>query len=345
MNDRFLRACRCEPVDCTPVWFMRQAGRYLPEYKKLRQRYDLLTICHTPELCAQVTLLPVKKLKVDAAILFADIMLPLGAMGVDFELRENVGPIIHNAIRRASDVMRLRVLEPADLSFVPEAIRLLCRELDVPLIGFAGAPFTLASYLIEGGPSRDFAKTKSFMYCEREAWKVLMERLAQSVLQYLKAQIIAGAQAVQLFDSWVGCLSPEDYQEFVSPYVRQIFEGLRGMGMPAIHFAVGAGGLLELLKEAGGDVIGIDWRVPLDQAWARLSNGVAIQGNLDPAVLLGPWKLIERRALEVLRRAGGRPGHIFNLGHGVLPDTPVDNLRRLVEFVHEYTKRGGYDGQ
>jgi uroporphyrinogen decarboxylase len=345
-NDRFLRACRRETVDKTPIWFMRQAGRYQPEYRKLRQQYDFLTLCKIPELCAQITLLPVRQLGVDAAILFSDIMLPLEGMGIPFELRENVGPVIEKPIRRPTDIKRLRVVEPQeDLGFVLETIRLLCRELNVPLIGFAGAPFTLASYLIEGGPSRDFTKTKSFMYCESQAWITLMNLLSESVLRYLRAQVSSGAHAVQLFDSWVGCLSPEDYREFVWPSVQRIFEALKKTGSPAIHFAVGASTLLELMKQAGGEVIGIDWRVPLDRARTQLGEGVAIQGNLDPAVLLGPWELTERRALEVLRRARGKPGHIFNLGHGVLPNTPVDHLRRLVEYVHNNPAPTGEDGR
>lgn len=345
MNDRFLRACWRQLVDCTPVWFMRQAGRYQPEYQALRQKYSLLEICHEPELCAQVTLLPVRQLDVDAAILFSDIMLPVEAMGISFELCEDVGPVIETPIRRPNDVTCLRVLEPAeDLSFVLQTIHLLRHELDVPLIGFAGAPFTLASYLIEGGPSRDFAKTKSFMYRERGAWATLMERLAQSVLKYLEAQIAAGAQAVQLFDSWVGCLSPEDYKDHVLPHMRRLFAQLNGLGVPIIHFGVGTGHLLGLMREAGGDVIGLDWRVGLGRAWAELGYDVGVQGNLDPAALLGPWELVEQKALGILQQAGGRPGHIFNLGHGVLPETSPDVLKRLVELVHERSAQEGGPG-
>lgn len=346
MNDRFLRACRREPVDYTPVWFMRQAGRSLPEYRKIREKHDLLNICKTPELCAEVVMQPVRRLGVDAAVMFADIMLPLEGMGIDFELQDNVGPVIHQPIRQAADVQRLRPVEPEEhLGFVLDAIRLLRQQLDVPLIGFSGAPFTLASYLIEGGASRDFAKTKSFMYREPQAWADLMERLAESMLRYLKAQIAAGAQAIQLFDSWVGCLSPADYREFVLLHTQRIFQGLRDTGVPTIHFAVGASSLLELMKEAGGDAVGVDWRISLDTAWERLGYERAIQGNLDPATLLGPWELVERRAQDVLQRAGGRPGHIFNLGHGVLPDTPVDRLCRLVALVHEYSHQGVTAGE
>ncbi len=335
-NDRFLKACRREPTDCTPVWFMRQAGRYQPEYRQLRKKHSLLEIAKTPELCAEVTLLPVRQLGVDAAILFSDIMLPLGPMGVRFQIQENVGPVIERPIREPKDVERLRPLElEEDLPSVLEAIRLLRQELEVPLIGFAGAPFTLASYLIEGGPSRAFLRTKALMYRHPGLWHRLLEKLTDSVAKFLKAQAQAGAQALQVFDSWVGCLSTLDYREYVQFHMRRLFAELKELEAPIIHFGVGTGELLELMKEAGGDVIGLDWRVEMDQAWASLGYDSAVQGNLDPAVLLGPWDVIERRALEVLEQAGGRPGHIFNLGHGVLPETPPDALKRLVELVHE----------
>lgn len=335
-NDRFLKACQRQPVDRTPVWFMRQAGRYQPEYRKLRERYSLLEICQLPELCAEVTLLPVRQLSVDAAILFADIMLPLGPMGIRFRIQEGLGPVVEAPIRRAQDVERLRPLEPEEhLPSVLGAIRLLRGELKVPLIGFAGAPFTLASYLIEGGPSRDFVQTKTFMYQEPALWHRLLERLTAAVARFLQAQARAGAQVLQVFDSWVGCLGPSDYRAYVLPHMRRLFLELRGADVPVIHFGVGTGGLLELMQETGGDVLGIDWRVRLDRAWRRLDYRMAIQGNLDPAALLGPWELVEQRALEILAQAGGRPGHIFNLGHGVLPGTAPDRLRRLVELVHE----------
>lgn len=333
---RFLRACQRQPVDCTPVWFMRQAGRYQPEYRKLRGRYSLLEICQLPELCAEVTLLPVRQLGVDAAIIFADIMLPLGPMGIKFQIQEGLGPVVETPIRRPQDVERLRPLEPEeDLPSVLEAIRLLREELQVPLIGFAGAPFTLASYLIEGGPSRNFLQTKAFMYREPALWGRLLERLTAAVAHFLKSQAQAGAQVLQVFDSWVGCLGPADYRAYVLPHLRRLFTGLRDLGVPLIHFGVGTGGLLELMQEAGGDVLGIDWRVRLDRAWQRLGYRTAIQGNLDPTALLGPWELVEQRALEILAQAGGRPGHIFNLGHGVLPQTAPERVRRLVELVHE----------
>lgn len=335
-NDRFLKACRCQPVDRAPVWFMRQAGRYQPEYRQLREKYDLLTICRTPDLCAEVTLLPVRQLGVDAAILFADIMLPLGPMGIRFRLQEGLGPVVETPIRRSQDVKRLHPLEPEeDLSFMMEAIKLLRTELEVPLIGFAGAPFTLASYLIEGGPSRAFTQTKALLHREPALWQELLERLTGAIARFLRAQVKAGAQALQVFDSWVGCLGPTDYRAGVLPHLGRLFAELQDVDAPVIHFGVGTGGLLKLMQEAGGDVIGIDWRVELDRAWKKLSYRTAIQGNLDPAVLLGPWEVVERRALEILEQAGGRPGHIFNLGHGVLPETPPDHLRRLVGLVHE----------
>jgi uroporphyrinogen decarboxylase len=339
VNDLLLRACRGEPVERTPVWFMRQAGRYQPEYRALRQRYGILEICRTPELAARVTELPVRRLGVDAAILFSDIVIPLAAMGIDVRIEEGRGPLIADPIRDRSDVERLRPLEPdADVPFVLEAVRNLVRTLDVPLIGFAGAPFTLASYLVEGGPSRDFVRTKALMLGDPATWRVLMERLSVGVLGYLRAQIEAGAAAIQLFDSWVGVLSPSHYDEFARPYSRFILEGLGAAGVPRIHFGVGTGELLTRMRDARADVVGVDWRVPLDEAWNRLGSSVGVQGNLDPATLLAPWEVVEGHAADVLRRAGGRRGHVFNLGHGVLPQTPPDTLRRLVEFVHATTE-------
>ena len=339
-NDRFLRACRREQTDCTPVWFMRQAGRYQPEYRALRKKYSLLELTTTPELCAEVTLLPVKQLGVDAAIVFSDIMLPLGPMGVRFQIKENIGPVIERPIRNASEIERLWPLEPEeDLPFVLEALQILRKELDIPLIGFAGAPFTLASYLVEGGPSRTFHRTKALMFAQPDAWRSLLEKLTDAVLAFLKAQVQAGAQALQVFDSWIGCLSPRDYREYVLPHMRQLFSQLKGLGVPVIHFGVGTGHLLQLMREAGGDVIGLDWRVELGRAWAELGHDVAVQGNLDPAVLLGPRRLVEQGASEILQQAEGRPGHIFNLGHGILPETDPDTLKRLVELVHERSVR------
>jgi uroporphyrinogen decarboxylase len=339
-NDRFLRACLREPTDCTPVWFMRQAGRYQPEYRELRKKYGLLEIATTPELCVEVTLLPVRQLNVDAAILFSDIMLPLGPMGVRFQIKEHIGPVIERPIRGLPDIERLRPLNTEeDLPFVLEAIRLLREELEVPLIGFAGAPFTLASYLVEGGPSRAFVRTKALMFLQPEVWHALLRKLTDAVAAFLKAQVRAGVHALQIFDSWVGCLSALDYEAYVLPHMRKLFSQLRGLNVPVIHFGVGTSSLLKLMKEAGGDVMGLDWRVDLGEAWAKLGHDVAVQGNLDPAVLLGPWDLIERRTLEILKQANGRPGHIFNLGHGVLAEASPEMLKRLVELVHERSVR------
>ena len=333
MNDRFLRACRRQPVDRTPVWFMRQAGRAIPEYRAVRERHGLVEITRQPDLCAEVTLQPVRRLGVDAAILFADITLPLMGMGVEVDLREGVGPVIGAPLRDAAAVDRLAPFDPDEhVAPLLEAIRLIRKAAAVPLIGFAGAPFTLASYLIEGGPSREFLQVKAFMHGEPGAWQRLMERLTDATIAYLVAQVAAGAQAMHLFDSWVGCLSPYDYRAAVLPHMHRLLAALPAV--PAIHFGTNTAGLLELMAEAGGDVIGVDWRVSLDAAWARI-GARAIQGNLDPAVAAGPFEVARRQAEAILRAAGGRPGHIFNLGHGVLPHTPVDNLRRLVDLVHD----------
>lgn len=342
MNDLFLRACLRQPVERTPVWYMRQAGRYQPEYRELRERHGMLEICRTPELAARVTRLPVEQLGVDAAILFSDIMVPVAAMGIDLRIEDGVGPVIDEPLRTAADLDRIRPLEAAEgVPFVLEAVRGLSRELDVPLIGFSGAPFTLAAYLIEGRGSKNYARTRALMYGETALWHRLMDRLAESVTSYLRAQVEAGAAAVQLFDSWVGNLAPDDYEEYVLPATRRVFEGLAGLHTPRIHFGVGTGELLELLRDAGADVVGVDWRVPLDRAWDRLGAGVGVQGNLDPAALLGGWDAVERKAAAVLDRAGGRPGHVFNLGHGVLPETPPALLRRLTGFVHDRTEGSG----
>jgi uroporphyrinogen decarboxylase len=337
MNDRFLRACRRQPVDATPVWFMRQAGRSFPAYRRLRDRYGILELAKNPELCAEVTLMPVHDLGVDAAVLFADIMLPIEPMGVGVRIEPEVGPIIDRPIRSAADVEALRPFDAAGVAFTMEAIRLVRRELDgaAGLIGFSGAPFTLACYLIEGRPSRDFATAKAFMYREPAAWHALMERLSAMVIDYLRAQVEAGADVVQLFDSWIGGVGPAEYREFVQPHVRTIFDALRHV--PTIHFGTGTGSLLELLAQAGGDVIGLDHRVSLGDAWRRVGHDRGVQGNLDAARLLAGWDATSFGAQAVLDEAAGRPGHIFNLGHGVLPDTDTDLLRRLVDFVHEET--------
>ncbi len=342
MNDRFLKACRREGVDCTPVWFMRQAGRYLAEYRAIRARYTLLEICQQPELAAEVTLQPVRTLGVDAAILFADILLPLIPMGIQLEFAAGEGPLIHNPIQSAEDVMALHPVEPrAALCYVMEAVRLVRRELDgrTPLIGFAGAPFTLASYLVEGGASRSFIKTKQLMYRAPQTWRALMDKLARTIADYLVAQIEVGAQAVQLFDSWVGALSPEDYQEYVLPYSQLILNQVKRTGAPSIHFGVDTATLLPLMKAAGGDVIGLDWRVPLAGGWQAVGFDAAVQGNLDPAALFAPRHVIERRVKQILGQAANRSGHIFNLGHGLLPETPVENVKAVVEMVHEFSKR------
>jgi uroporphyrinogen decarboxylase len=334
MNDRFLRACRREPVDATPVWFMRQAGRYMAEYRALREKHTLLTLCRTPELAVEVTLQPIRALGVDAAILFSDLLIPLSPLGIPFDFAAGEGPVIEKPVRSADDVAALRRFEPRqELGMVLEAVRLLRRELQVPLIGFAGAPFTLASYAIEGGHSNNYARTKSLMYQEPATWHRFASLLAETVRDYLRAQIEAGVQAVQVFDSWVGALSAADYRELVLPHVRTIFEGLEGMGVPTIHFGTGAFHLLPVMREGGGDVLGLDWRTPLDEGWARLGEGVAVQGNLDPTLLFAPRERLLAGVDDVLRRAAGRPGHVFNLGHGILPGTPVESVKAVVERV------------
>lgn len=341
MNDRFLKACRREPTDCVPVWFMRQAGRYMEEYRKVRAGHSILEVCKTPELAAQVTLQPIDRFPLDAAIIFADILLPLEPMGIRLEFVADEGPVIHNPVRDRAGVEALKVVDAEPLRFVCDAIRLARKYLAgrVPLIGFAGAPFTLASYLIEGGSSRNYIETKRLMYHHSEVWHRLMDKLARVITGYLKAQIEAGAQAVQLFDSWVGCLSPDDYREYVQPHVAVIFEGLRNENVPLIHFGTGTATLLELMKQAGGTVIGVDWRVPLDEARRRLGPDVALQGNLDPVVLFAPVHEIERRVSAILGQAGPGPGFIFNLGHGILPNTPVENVQAAVDLVHKLSSR------
>jgi uroporphyrinogen decarboxylase len=337
----FLAACRREKTSYTPVWLMRQAGRYMEEYRKLRAQYGFLELCKKPELAAEITLAPVEKLGVDAAILFADILLILEPMGVGLEYSKGDGPVIHNQVSSRTQVEQLIEFDPQEaLPFVYETVRKSCTALNgrVPLIGFAGAPFTLASYLIEGGGSRNYIKTKKLIYSNPGAWRPLMERLSSLTAKYLNAQIAAGAQAVQLFDSWAGCLSPEDYERYVLPYTRATIAGVTP-GIPVIHFSTGTGGFLRSIRAAGGDVIGVDWRVSLDAAWEELGHDVAIQGNLDPAVLLSSTRDIRRRVEELLRRADGRPGHIFNLGHGVLPETPVANVKAMVQAVHELSSR------
>jgi len=318
---------------------MRQAGRYMPEYRAIREKYSLIEICHHPELAAEVTLQPVRALGVDAAILFADILLPAIPLGVGLEFAKGEGPVLHNPVRTMEDVSRLRPVDPeTDLGYVMDAIRILRGTLsEVPLIGFCGAPFTVASYLIEGGSSREFLRTKTMMYSTPDVWHALMEKLSGVLADYLVAQIRAGAQAVQVFDSWVGALNPQDYEKFVLPYSQRILESAKAAGVPVIHFGTNTTTLLPLMKRAGGDVIGLDWRIPLDHGWSLLGEDVAVQGNLDPAVLFAPLPEIKSRVHDILRRANGRPGHIFNLGHGVLQYTPVENVKAVVDMVHEFS--------
>lgn len=339
INDRFLRACRREPVDTTPIWFMRQAGRYMAEYQAIREKYTLLEICHHPELAAEVTLQPVRALGVDAAILFADILLPVLPLGLGLEFAKGEGPMIGRTVRKMEDVQALNpVHAETDLGYVMEAIRILRDELNgIPLIGFCGAPFTVASYIVEGGSSREFLKTKTMMYSAPEVFHALMQKLSAVLSDYLVAQIHAGAQAVQVFDSWVGTLSPQDYATFVLPYSRKILATAKAKNVPIIHFGTNTTTLLPLMKRAGGDVIGLDWRIPLDDGWALLGQDVAVQGNLDPALLFAPLSEIRTRVHDILRRADGHPGHIFNLGHGILPNTPVDSVKAVVDIVHEYS--------
>jgi uroporphyrinogen decarboxylase len=332
-----VRAARREPVERTPVWFMRQAGRSLPEYRAVRERFGLFEICRQPELCAEVTLQPVRRHGVDGAVLFADIMLPVLGMGVEVELVEGVGPVVARPVETLADVAALGVPEPEEaVPFVLESVRLVREQLEPEraVIGFCGGPFTVAGYLVEGRPSREFARTKALMYGRPEVWHALLDKLAETFARYIAAQVTAGADVVQVFDSWAGALSVDDYGEFASRYSSRI---LGAAAAPTIHFATGAAHLLPSLAAAGGDVIGLDWRMPLDEGWHVVGPGRAVQGNLDPAALLGPWGRVERAAGAVLERAGGRVGHIFNLGHGVLPQTDPGALTRLAEFVHEHT--------
>ena len=337
ITSRFIAACHRQPTDTTPVWFMRQAGRYMAEYRAIREKYSLLEICYQSELAAEVTLQPVRALGVDAAILFADILLPAIPLGVGLEFAKGEGPILRHPVRTLDDVHNLRPVDPeTDLGYVMDAIRILRGELkETPLIGFCGAPFTVASYIVEGVSSREFLKTKTMMYSDPQTWHALMDKLSCVLTDYLLAQIRAGAQAVQVFDSWVGALSPADYIEFVQPYSHRILQAAQETGVPVIHFGTNTATLLPLMKQAGGSVIGLDWRIPLDDGWNLLGQDVAIQGNLDPAVLFAPLPEIKKRVTDILRRADGKPGHIFNLGHGILQNTPVDNVKAVVDMVHQ----------
>jgi uroporphyrinogen decarboxylase len=339
INDRFLRACRRETVDATPVWFMRQAGRYMPEYRAIREKYSLIEICRHPEIAAEVTMQPVRALGVDAAILFADILLPVIPLGLGLEFARGEGPVIASPVRTLDDVQAMKPFNAeSDLGYVLDAIRILRGTLNgIPLIGFCGAPFTVASYIIEGGSSREFLKTKSMMYSAPEVFHALMEKLSVVMSNYLVAQIHAGAQAVQVFDSWVGALSPADYETFVLPYSQKVLKAADARNVPVIHFGTNTTTLLPLMKRAGGSVLGLDWRVPLDDGWKIIGYDRAVQGNLDPALLFAPLPEIKARVHDILVRAEGRPGHIFNLGHGILQNTPVDNVKAVVELVHEYS--------
>jgi uroporphyrinogen decarboxylase len=338
MRDRFLKACRLEETDCRPIWLMRQAGRYLAEYREIRAKHDVFTICKTPELAAEITAIPVEKFDLDAAVVFADIMLPLEALGVSVEIKDEVGPIITNPIRTSEQVQALRSFEDSEVSFVYEAIREARKRLNnaVPIIGFSGAPFTLASYMIEGRPSRDFAVTKLLMHNNPAAWRELMGKLSDMVISYLSRQVDAGADVLQLFDSWVGCLSPSDYEEYVLPFSKRIIDEVSKRETLLIHFGTDTASLLPLMRKAGGDVMSVDWRVNIDEAWRVIGFETAIQGNLDPTVLLSNEELIQRYAGKILERTEHRSGHIFSLGHGVLPQTPPQNVKTLVNFVHNY---------
>lgn len=337
----FLRACRREKTPYTPVWLMRQAGRYMPEYRSLRERVPFLTLCKSPDLAAQVTVEAAERLRVDAAIIFADILLIVEPMGVGLEFSKGDGPVIHRPVRSGADVDRLVESPPAEtVPFVFDAVRKARASLPahIPLIGFSGAPFTVASYLIEGGSSRNYIETKRFMYQDPGAWRALMERLVRITTAYLTGQIAAGAQAVQLFDSWIGCLSPADYRRFILPHMQALIAGIT-LGAPVIHFGTDTAGLLELMAEAGGDVIGVDWRIDLDVAWQRIGFDRGVQGNLDPVALFAPPDELRKQIRRILDTAGGRAGHIFNLGHGILPQTPVENVIALVEMVHELSAK------
>jgi uroporphyrinogen decarboxylase len=339
-NDRFLKACRREAVDCTPVWLMRQAGRYMKAFRDIRAHHSLLDVCRTPDLAVEVTLQPLQRFPLDAAIIFADILLPLAPMGLPVEFIKGEGPSISNTIKTEADVLALRPVVPdEDLGYVMEAIRRVRREVSVPLIGFAGAPFTLASYMIEGGHSRNYLDTKRMMYGAPDLWARLMGKLTRVIADYLLAQARAGAQVLQVFDSWIGALSPLDYRRFVLPHMKALFSDLRAANVPIIHFGTGTATLLSLQKEAGGDVIGLDWRVPLDEGWKALGFDVAVQGNLDPTVLFAPLPEIARQVTDILARAENRPGHIFNLGHGILPETPVEHVEAMIEWVHQKSAR------
>ena len=340
-NSRFIRACKAQPVDRTPVWFMRQAGRYMSEYRAVRKRHSLIEICKKPELATEVTITAAEALGVDAAIIFADLLLPLEVMGLPFHFAAGEGPKIEKPLREAADISRLRTDRASDLGYVSEAIRLVCKHFGdrLPMIGFCGAPFTLASYMIEGGGSRNYIHTKKMMYSSPKAWNELMNKLVAVTGEYSAEQVRAGADVIQIFDSWVGCLSVEDYRRHVLPHVTELVKRLQKTKAPIIYFGTDSSTLLRSMQETGAEVIGLDWRIPLDEGWRLLQNQGAIQGNLDPVLLFAEWNELESRARDILAKADGRPGHIFNLGHGILPETPVHNVKRLCEFVQEHSAR------
>ncbi len=338
-NDTFLKACRREPVSHTPVWLMRQAGRYMKEYRDLKEKHTFLEMCRTPELACEVTLQPIKAFDLDAAIIFADILLPLEGMGINLEFAKDMGPVISNPVRSAKDIEDIRIIEPEeDVPYLLNAIKMVQGELNgkVPLIGFSGAPFTLASYIIEGGGSRNYVHAKGLMYREPKLWHILMDKITEIIKRYLAAQVKAGVQAVQIFDSWVGCLGPEEYKEFVLPYTKRVIDSVTEV--PVINFSTNTSSYLDTIRSAGGDVISVDWRIPLDKAWSIIGHDVGIQGNIDPVILFSSIPEIRKRVKEIIARAGGRPGHIFNLGHGIIVETPVDHVRALIDCVHEFTQ-------
>ncbi len=340
-NSRFVRACRCEPVDVTPIWLMRQAGRYMPEYRAVRKKHSILDICKKPEIAAEVTITAVEILDVDAAIIFADLLLPLEVMGMPFRFEAGEGPVIERPLRTQKDVDALVTTRAAELGYVAESVRRVVTHFGekLPVIGFCGAPFTLASYMIEGGGSRNYIQTKKMMYTQPAAWQMLMRKLVEVLAAYAAEQVTAGADALQIFDSWVGCLSVEDYRQYVLPFSTDLVERLKKTGVPIIYFGTDSATLLPSMKETGAQVIGVDWRFPLDQAWRSLNYAGAVQGNLDPVLLFGSQQQLRERTDAVLQQAAGRPGHIFNLGHGILPETPVENVRALVSFVRELSSR------
>jgi len=341
-NSNFIHACKSQPTERTPVWFMRQAGRYMAEYRAIRKQHSLLEICKKPALAAQVTIEAAEILAVDAAIIFADLLLPLDVMGLPFHFSAGEGPVIERPVRAKEDIDALRTDRAAELGYVSEAVALVSEHFSerVPVIGFCGAPFTLASYMIEGGGSRNYVHAKKMMYNHPDDWDVLMSKLVSVTTEYSAEQVRAGADAIQIFDSWVGCLSVEDYRRYVLPHVTGMVKKLRKTGVPVIYFGTDSATLLPAMKETGADVIGLDWRIPLDEGWERLDYQAAVQGNLDPVLLFADWKEVKSRAQEILRKADGRPGHIFNLGHGILPETPVENVKNLARFVQDYSPSG-----